>query len=63
MNLNQTISIRFWQTKSRNANECSLIYARITINGDSIEIGITEYQIFIQFNNEQINANILFCIQ
>ncbi|PZP47831.1 MAG: hypothetical protein DI598_10605 [Pseudopedobacter saltans] len=38
MNLNQTFTLLFWQTKSRSANGLCLIYARITINGKRIEI-------------------------
>jgi integrase/recombinase XerD len=38
MNLNQTFTVLFWQTKSRTLNGLCMIYARVTINGKRIKI-------------------------
>ncbi|QES88488.1 site-specific integrase [Rhizosphaericola mali] len=57
MNLNQTFSIRFWQAKSRNVDGLSLIYARITINGDRIEISTNRKINAILWNAKLQKAN------
>ncbi|QES89667.1 Arm DNA-binding domain-containing protein [Rhizosphaericola mali] len=56
MNLNP-FSIRFWQAKSRNVDGLSLIYARITINGDRIEISTNRKINAILWNAKLQKAN------